>query len=200
MISDHNPYNFTRRNGDPAKKLAWKGCLTLIKPCGSLSVKNGSIFSCVTGCLARRNVLGLPRLVISLKLLEEKIFANWCLIVKIAKVSALQKSSTMQYHMHCPIFMACTGAAVSSVTSYRYTVWTRVNYQAVSSTNGLDTRLQHYLVLVLYLPHLLWCFVVLCLGNKSGDGDFCAVVLMGLWLGRTLGQSALPLFPHTGGP
>ena len=64
----------------------------LIKPCGSLSVK----FSVVLlDTWLDDNVLGLPQLVISLKLLEEEIFVNWCLIVKIAKVSALQKSSAM---------------------------------------------------------------------------------------------------------
>ena len=69
-----------------------EGCIALIKPCGSLSVK----FSVVLlDAWLDDNVLGFPQLVISLKLLEEEIFVNWCLIVKIAKVSALQKSSAM---------------------------------------------------------------------------------------------------------
>ena len=38
-------------------------------------------------------------------------------------------------------FMACTGGAVISLTSYPYTVCTRVSCQAVSPTNGLGTRL-----------------------------------------------------------
>ena len=37
--------------------------------------------------------------------------------------------------------MACTGGAVISLTSYPYTVCTRVSCQAVSPTNGLGTRL-----------------------------------------------------------
>ena len=48
---------------------------------------------------------------------------------------------TIKYHMHYPIFMACTGGAVISLTSYPYTVCTRVSCQAVSPTNGLGTRL-----------------------------------------------------------
>ena len=39
------------------------------------------------------------------------------------------------------LFMACTGEAVISLTSYLYTVWTWVSYQVVSPTNGLGTRL-----------------------------------------------------------
>ena len=49
--------------------------------------------------------------------------------------------ATVKYHMHYPIFMACTGAAVIFLTSYPYTVRTRVNCQAVSPMNGLGTRL-----------------------------------------------------------
>ena len=49
--------------------------------------------------------------------------------------------ASIKYHMHYPIFMACTGAAVMFLTSYPYTVWTRVSCQAVSPTNGLGTRL-----------------------------------------------------------
>ena len=43
----------------------------------------------------------------------------------------------IKYHMHYPIFMACTGAAVIFMTSNPYTVWTSVTYQAVSPTNNL---------------------------------------------------------------
>ena len=46
-----------------------------------------------------------------------------------------------QYHMYYPIFMACTGGAVISLTSYPYTVCTWVSCQAVPPTNGLGTRL-----------------------------------------------------------
>ena len=49
--------------------------------------------------------------------------------------------TSIKYHMHYPIFMDCTGAAVVFLMSYPYTVWTRVSCQAVSSTNGLGTRL-----------------------------------------------------------
>ena len=52
--------------------------------------------------------------------------------------------ATIKYHMHYPIFMACTGGAVISLTSYPYTVWTRVSCQAVSPMNGLGTRLGRY--------------------------------------------------------
>ena len=46
-------------------------------------------------------------------------------------------------HMHYPMFMACTGAAVISLTSHLYT-------KALSPTNGLGTRL----VIYMYPGHL----------------------------------------------
>ena len=51
--------------------------------------------------------------------------------------------ATIKYHMHYPIFMACTGGAVIFLTSYPYTAWTQVSCQAVSPTNGLGTRLHN---------------------------------------------------------
>ena len=47
----------------------------------------------------------------------------------------------IKYHMHYPIFMPCTSAAVISLKSYLCTVWTQVSCQAISPTNGLGTRL-----------------------------------------------------------
>ena len=49
--------------------------------------------------------------------------------------------TTIKYHMHYPIFTACTGGVVISLTSYPYTVWPWVSCQAVSPMNGLGTRL-----------------------------------------------------------
>ena len=45
------------------------------------------------------------------------------------------------YNQIYPIFMACKGTSVISLTSYPYIVWTRVSCQAVSPTNGLGMRL-----------------------------------------------------------
>jgi len=50
---------------------------------------------------------------------------------KANKQIALGMMATIKYHMHYPIFMAWTGAAVISLTSYLYTVWTQVCCQAI---------------------------------------------------------------------
>ena len=61
----------------------------------------------------------------------------------------------IKYHMQYPVFMACTGTAVISLTSYPYIVWTWVSYQAVSPTNGLGTRLADRCVCVSLLPDVV---------------------------------------------
>ena len=58
--------------------------------------------------------------------------------------------ATIKYHMHYPIFMACTGAAGISLKSYPYTVWTQVSYQGVSALNNLGMRLWQSKLLARY--------------------------------------------------
>ena len=67
--------------------------------------------------------------------LQRVLLATTCLHITNSHVAMIK------YHMHYPIFVAHTGGAVISLTSYPYTVWTRVSCQAVSPTNGLGTRL-----------------------------------------------------------
>ena len=65
--------------------------------CSMLQRQNRSTFWQFTGSATRRHCAWL----VSKNILEEKIFASWCLIVKIAKISASWKfPTTQQYEIH----------------------------------------------------------------------------------------------------